>query len=355
MRTISFFVIVGTLLAHLPISQACTSFAIPNAGKGIVAKSFEWDLSMGMAVHNKRGVQKRAILFSKDEPLSWQSRFSSLTFSQHGREFPLSGMNEKGLVVEIMILSSSKHPTQSSVPGVNELQWIQYILDTSANTEEAIRQARKARVIPLQQKVHYLACDAASACASFEYINGRLTVHSSSLATDSDGEMPVPTLANSTYSDSLKHLKRFQGFGGRQSIPSSGSDSLTRFVIASSLARNYGPNSEPLAYSFNALHRVSPASQWHLVWEPNGQRVHFRTAHSAKVKTIEFSQLNGSCRSNVQLLDMEGGHGAGDITSRFQTYSTEAARAILEKNSGFDAQLREVALAYPGSGTECKE
>src|SRR5437660_3571671 len=99
-----------TALAPLP-SQACTTVMIPGSAEKIVAKSYDWDLGNGMALVNKRHVAKTALAaLPGDHPAQWTSTYGSVTFNQHGRELPVSGMNEAGLVVEIMWLDSSVYP-----------------------------------------------------------------------------------------------------------------------------------------------------------------------------------------------------------------------------------------------------
>lgn len=331
-----------------PVSRACTTFAIPGAPGRIVAKSFEWDQSIGMALHNKRGVEKTAILVNGGgSPLRWTSRYSSFTFSQYGREFPLSGMNEKGLVVEIMVLSSSQYPERGAEPATNELQWIQFILDTAATTAEARSQASRARVVNLQQKVHYLVCDPTGACATFEYLGGKLVVHS-------QGGLPVPTLTNNSYAESLSFLGGFVGFGGSTPIPQ-GSDSLSRFVRASSLAAKYSPGQPEVAYADAALRGLSAGTQWSIVWEPRAQKVHFRTANAPGLKSVRIGDFPKGCRAAVGFLDMEAHARDGDMTSQFTGYESASARAILVNNHRMPAPLVDLALSYPETGTRCTE
>lgn len=59
---------------------------------------------------------------------------------------------------------------------LNELQWVQYNLDTSASVKAAIYQSSKIDILPLYTKVHYFVCDQAE-CASFEYLNKNLVIN----------------------------------------------------------------------------------------------------------------------------------------------------------------------------------
>ena len=42
--------------------------------------------------------------------ISWTSKFGNVTFNQYGKEFPTGGMNENGLVIELMWLNEARYP-----------------------------------------------------------------------------------------------------------------------------------------------------------------------------------------------------------------------------------------------------
>jgi len=74
--------------------------------------------------------------------VKWASRYMSVTFTESGREFPWEGLNEAGLSVNIMNLAGSSFPPPSNPRLViNTVQWVQYILDTSSNVDEATLKA----------------------------------------------------------------------------------------------------------------------------------------------------------------------------------------------------------------------
>ncbi len=54
----------------------------------------------GMVFINNPKVYKEAFLLNEKNPVKWLSEYGSITFSQISKEFPTSGMNEKGLIVE---------------------------------------------------------------------------------------------------------------------------------------------------------------------------------------------------------------------------------------------------------------
>jgi choloylglycine hydrolase len=92
----------------------------------------------------KRGVEKTANTDAFDHnPLTWTSKYGSATFNQHGREFPLGGMNEAGLIVETMVLEDGEYLSPGSRPEVETLQWVQYQLDNFSTIEEVIKRQRR--------------------------------------------------------------------------------------------------------------------------------------------------------------------------------------------------------------------
>src|SRR4051812_31849081 len=120
--------------ALLPL---CTAFLLTTANGPLVGKCYDWHMGQGMVLVNKRGLAKRALpLAPGDRPAEWVSRHASVTFNQYGRELPNAGMNDAGLVVEILWLDSSAFPPPDARPTVNELQWIQYQLDNHATVAE---------------------------------------------------------------------------------------------------------------------------------------------------------------------------------------------------------------------------
>jgi penicillin V acylase-like amidase (Ntn superfamily) len=66
----------------------------------LIGKSFDSIVKAGMIFTNKRGQIKSAAVFPPERPLEWVSLYGSVTFSQCGKEFPVSGINERGLVAE---------------------------------------------------------------------------------------------------------------------------------------------------------------------------------------------------------------------------------------------------------------
>lgn len=317
-------IIAGLVITALLIAQPsrpCTTFMMQQDGP-VVGKSYDWDIGVALVVINKQRQAKSALLLQDGvTPVSWTSRFASLTFNQYGVELPNSGINEAGLVVEVMWLNSSVYPQPDARPAINELQWVQWALDMHADVSELVTAAPEVRVAPSYASIHYLACDARGECAAFEFLNGVLTI-------TSGDSIVVNTLTNSTYADSLTFLRRHEGFGGSSPVGTSNS-SLDRFVRASSLALQTPTESMP-ASAFAILDSVSQGSysQWNLVYELSSGQVYFRTYSSAGIKSVALSDFDLGCESPTMLLDIN--HAAtGDVADAFTPYNSEQNRNLL--------------------------
>ncbi len=325
-RYLSLGVFLGcSLVAATPTpTEACTALRMktsaPSAGV-VVAKNYDWSNEQGAVLTNKRGVAKRALLLStRSAPAAWTSRYGSLTFNQYGRELPNGGMNERGLVVEVLWLGGSRYPAPDMRVTLNELQWVQYNLDNFATLQEVAAAAPGLRVSNLYAPVHYFVCDASGACGTFEYIGGALVVHRGK-------GLPMAALTNSTYARSTAFARRAAGLGGAQAAPT-GAGSLARFTRAALAVRKAAAGSSGgaalVAEAFAALDDVAQDSQtkWQIVYEPQARRAHFRTHSSASTKTVDFGEasFDGRCSTPVMGLDM-GTRRAGSANKRFTPWT----------------------------------
>ena len=322
------------LLLALPVglgegrAEACTTFLAARDGEVVVGKNYDWGLGEGLVVSNKHGVGKQALTMRPgDRPARWVSKHASVTFNQYGREMPNGGMNWAGLMVEVMWLDSSVFPPPDDRPVVTELQFVQYLLDTSATVAEAIKRAGEVRVSLVHGKVHYLVCDRGGACAALEFIGGKLVV-------TTGPSMPVKTLTNHTYAQSVAFLRRHEGFGGREPIPA-GRGSLPRFVRASAkaLVARHPVSLDLPASAFAVLDSTAQGdyTKWRIVYEPARRRVHFRSLASPRVKWIDLGRLKRGCTHPVRILDLDADL-AGDVTAKLQDY-TEAANGRLVRTT----------------------
>ena len=273
---------------------ACTSFLVQDDKRPLMGKSYDWDLGHGMVVVNPRGMEKTGMAAgATDRPPTWTSQYGSVTFNQYGREFPVGGMNEAGLAVEILWHFSTEYPLPDARPSLNELQWIQYQLDNYGSVKEMIAHADEIRIAGLYAKVHYLAVDKQNQSASFSYLDGKLVINEDTLA-----------ITNTTLSKSRNYLNKFTGFSGSLSIPKGKKGSLDRYVITRSmLASGDRPDAinETIGFAFSILDAVKTPdyTQWQIVYDLASREIHFRTAENQRLRQVRLAAFNFSCTEPV--------------------------------------------------------
>ncbi|HEU5058179.1 MAG TPA: linear amide C-N hydrolase [Kofleriaceae bacterium] len=307
----------------LALVLTCTTFCLSDGSGHLVGKSYDWDMEQGIVMTNPRGLHKRALLLGGGRPAEWDARYASVTFNQYGREMPNGGMNEAGLVVEVMWLDETAAPPADRRPAVGELQWIQMQLDTRATVAEVVRAADKIRVAPIGGKVHYMACDATGACAVFENLAGKMVVTAGDKLTSK-------VLTNDTYRASAAALAQHQGFGGKKAIPK-GAGSLERFVRAAALVARSAAGKPERKKALAVLDSVKNGAytKWNIVYDPVARRIAFRTRSRPALKEIDLAALATGCKASARMLDMAT-TARGDVTGKFTAYTFAANKKLVE-------------------------
>lgn len=319
------FILCSFLICFISgTGRACTTFSCDDNGQPIFGKNYDWHLERGVVMINKRGVSKTAPEereINSGPFAKWTSKYGSLTFNQYGRGFPMGGMNEAGLVVEVMSLKETEYPAPDSRPSLGNLQWVQYQLDNFSNVEQIIAGDSQVRINPDEFGIHFLVADKEGNCASIEFIDGQLVYHKK-------GNMPVRALTNNTYAESLTYLKRHYGFGGTKSISNS-VNSLDRFVRAAYMLKNHNTESQtsPVDYAFNILANVvNPAAswgtKWSIVYDIQNLRIYFRTFSNKQIRYMDLHSFDFSCQTPVNVLDMNLDK-SGDMTDNFRNYTQQ--------------------------------
>ena len=230
--------------------HACTTFCLDTHDELVVGKNFDWWTPPGLIIVNKRNVSKTAA-FPRDwtggEPVSWTSKYGSVTLNPWGREFAFEGMNEAGLVVSAMGLELTEYPAPDARPAIPPFQWVQYQLDTAATVADVIASDAEMRISEEEMTFHFFICDSLGNCASIEFLDGVLVVHQTAQET-----MPVKVLANSPYSTDLEYWENEEM---QVDMPSS----AARFCTAAEMLEDYDPETSGPAtdYTFTVLSNLT--------------------------------------------------------------------------------------------------
>lgn len=289
MKTIYFY--LALLIFPFSTSNACTTFCLKNSESVILAKNLDWEIDLGYVMVNPKGVKKQSFI-EEGIGFTWTSKYASITFNQFGKEFPLGGMNFCGLAMEELNMQQVNFIADSNKIHLNEFQIVQYILDNCSSVEEAIALLKSVQQKVTIQTLHYMIADSSGISAVIEF-DGSI-FHS----TICEGNN-YPVLSNNLYSESLRYIKNFKGFGGVTPILNR-SGSNERFVYAAKMISGFS-NQNPVDYSFSVLDSVKQSdTRWSIVYDTKKMKIYFQFYSCEKVKEFDFSKLNiGSLQRTI--------------------------------------------------------
>ncbi len=300
-------------------------------------RNYDWDVEDALIITNKRGVSKRSYVRDGEtgQIAAWRSKYGNVTFNQYGRELPTGGMNEAGLVVEIMSLSETKYPPSDKRPYVASASlWRQYLLDSFAFVNEVVGSDATIRISnrTIGPGTHLLVSDRTGNCAAIEFLEGRMVVHTGD-------RLPVKVLTNDTYASSLSSWNE-----GKAPMFDPGR-SIQRFIRAAQMVMNckLEQNESLINYAFTILNEVGAArTVWSIVYDNINMKIQFRTKSHRKIRRIDMKQLNYSCNRPVQVLDINAVQ-AGDVTDDFEDYTRERNRQLIGNSFRKTSFLRNIS------------
>jgi choloylglycine hydrolase len=316
-RGIIVLTIIGLTGAFADI-YGCSSVCLDKKGQLILGSTVDWILDDGMVVVNKRHVVKRGFWYKNNPDWTWTSRYGSITLTNEGREFPIRGMNERGLVVVEMMLAETQHPAAGGLPVLSGSQWIQYQLDTSATVEEVIASDRVVRIEPTDwagMASHFLICDKSGKVAGIEWLEGKMTVYTGD-------KLPIPAMVNSAYESCMKD----------------GDDPTGRFKRLVEMYTQYDAAStgDAVSYVFSMLDAVAdklpaPSStRWSMAFDVRAMRLYWKTAGNSQRRHVDLKDFDFSCRTPVEVLDLNGS-GSSNMRTAFVPYTVALNRALVTR------------------------
>jgi len=319
MKTLVTLLVVGFISSFS--SSACTTFLLNKNGQLVFGRNYDWVTNAGIVCTNLRGLQKTSMKEEEGTPISWVSQYGSITFNQYGKEFPNGGMNEKGLVVEMMWLDGTKFPDPDNRSPLNVLQWIQYQLDRCATVDEVIATDKTIRISSRGTPVHYLVADAGGHVATIEFLKGKMVVHKAE-------ELPFPVLTNNTYDESIQKTK------GASEGRTFADNSIDRFAKACSMVHQFqlqNINTSVVDYAFSILNKVSQSdwTKWSIVYDITNKKISFKSNTSSDIKTVSFSAFDFRCSSSPKMFNINQNQ-KGEVSASFKDFSIAEGKAVLE-------------------------
>ena len=314
------------VLTYVQTLHACTTFLIHKNGKYAFGRNYDWITDVGMVCTNLQGLAKTSAQINGQPTVSWVSKYGSITFNQYGKEFPTGGMNERGLVVEMMWLDGSKYPEPDSRAELGVLQWIQYQLDNCSTIEEVIATNSKIRISKTHPPVHYLVADLSGRAATIEFLDGNAVVHTGT-------NLSIPVLTNTDYATSARMYK--QSVNSKDTNVAFNDNSLQRFATACSMVQQYnagGSNSSLVDYSFDVLKQVSndDFTKWSIVYDMSSKKVYFKSKSSPQVKWISYADVDFSCNATSLAFDMNSA-AKDNVIKQFRPLTKETNTVVLSR------------------------
>ncbi|MGB8491175.1 MAG: linear amide C-N hydrolase [Bacteroidales bacterium] len=296
-RLLLILILTGLFITDL---NACVTFVLKNNKSLVFGWNYEFDAGSGFLITNKTGLLKTSFVQQNEIPITWISKYGSITFNQWGKEFPSGGINEKGLVVVQTMYIKTKYPDPDIRPSISELQWIQFQLDNFSSIQEVLDNVKSLRITNNSIPLHYMICDKTGSVAVIEFNNGKMIYHEGN-------NLLFPVLANDSYEDSLIELKKYKGFGGTFEIPKNSTGPKSgNFIIASDFVKKYDNTENIFNYSFRTLSVSSEPrrTQWTVVFDLKNLDIHFKSLDNNNIKIISLKNFDFACNSTVKILDV---------------------------------------------------
>lgn len=279
-----------------------------------------------------RGMERRGGM--TDNTVKWTSVYGSVVTA--GYDIGVcDGMNEKGLVANLLFLAESDyHRPDDKRPVMGLSIWTQYVLDNFATVDEAVEVLGKEvfRIddpdLPNGAKstLHLSISDPTGNSAIFEYINGNLVIHHG---------RNCQVMTNSPTYDKQQTLDDYwEQIGGLVMLPGTNRAS-DRFVRASfyikalpqtadyrqavagvfSVMRNV---SVPLGISIPSQPNIA-STRWRTVADQKNRVYYFESTLSPDIFWIDLNALDFSADKSVRKLTLTNGEiYSGDAAVKMQ-------------------------------------
>ncbi|MDL4842432.1 linear amide C-N hydrolase [Aquibacillus rhizosphaerae] len=315
----------------------CTTFTKNINEHFLLGQNYDFYYGHGLIVVSPRGLNKFSLSEEEQKRVEWVSKYGNVTFTQFGRELPMSGMNENGLAIAMMFHEDGELPVIDNRPSLNELQWIQYQLDNFGSVEEVLKHLEDVRIEKSIYALHYTVCDITGETVLIEFINGKAKVIDKATHY---------MITNTSYELSLEYAKQFESKSIQQL--SRKTTSLDRFTLAYRLIEQVSqqPSSNAIDQAFLILKEVSikPSLQsmwnwigkkipptftyWSIVFDVNNFIIYFKDHKNKNIRQLSLQQFDFDKLDHALSLPIDN-QLSGDITGIFTPYSTKDNERII--------------------------
>lgn len=319
---------------QLNTTEACTRVVYQGKDNTVLtARSMDWkeDTRSNLWIF-PRGMKRNGEIGKN--PLEWTSKYGSVVASAYDI-CSTDGMNEKGLVANLLWLAESEYPQwDGKKPGLSIAAWVQYILDNFATVDEAVSYVEKGTFEVVSDMMpdgtrmatlHLSISDDDGDNAIFEYIGGELKIHH---------DKSYQVMTNSPVFDQQLALNDYwKNIGGTTFLPGT-NRAADRFVRASfyinaipkvadtrtavasvfSVIRN---TSVPLGITTPNEPNIS-STRWRTVSDQKNKVYFFESTIQPNVFWVNLQDVDFSEKAPVKMLDLVNGKTyAGNTAEQF--------------------------------------
>ncbi len=234
-HAVSHTLLAAAITASLAIpALSCTrTLYVGDDGTVITGRNMDWKEDMDSDIWIlPAGIERDGAAGA--ESIKWKSTYGSIIVAGYDAG-TTDGMNEKGLVANLLYLAESDYGVaDSSKPKLSISAWAQYILDHYATVGEAVEALKQepfqilAPTLPngAPAALHLSISDATGDSAIFEYIKGQLVIH--------HGKQYKVMTNSPTYDEQIALNEYWKGIGGLTFLPGT-NRAADRFARASFL------------------------------------------------------------------------------------------------------------------------
>ncbi|MBN9017202.1 MAG: linear amide C-N hydrolase [Rhizobiales bacterium] len=229
--------------ASLVPADACTRAVYLGSDDVVITgRSMDWaeDMHTNLWVFPK-GIERDGAAGANTP--KWTSKYGSLIASGYDVG-TADGMNEAGLVANLLYLAESDYGTTEGKPALSMSLWAQYVLDNFATVSDAVAALEKEpfRVVTAElpngraAQLHLAISDATGDSAIFEYLEGKLVIH--------HGRQYQVMTNSPSYDQQLALNAYWQSIGGLTFLPGT-NRAADRFARASFLINAIPTQADP--------------------------------------------------------------------------------------------------------------
>ncbi|MBK5722883.1 linear amide C-N hydrolase [Dysgonomonas sp. Marseille-P4677] len=280
-----------------------------------------------------RGMERNGMVGPNS--IKWKSKYGSIITSAYDIS-STDGMNEKGLVANLLWLVESQYPAwDQKKPGLTISAWVQYMLDNFATVNEAVSAMKEESFVIVSDKMpdgsrfatlHLSISDAEGDNAIFEYIDGKLVIHH---------DKSYQVMTNSPIFEKQLALNEYwKEIGGTVMLPGT-NRAADRFVRASFYVHAIPQTADPYigtAGIFSVIRNVSvpygistpnhpniSSTRWRTVSDQKNKIYYYESVLTPNTFWINFKNIDFSEKAPVKKLNLTKGEVyAGDAYKDFK-------------------------------------